>query len=123
MKNKRLVIGIGTFLLAASLFTTGCGKEVKLSSKAVVGLEDGEVTVNDFYKEIKKDNIARLIDMIDHKILDEKYKKTDEEDEEVKKQIDSIKEYYKDETTFNQIMSIKSDKKVKAINININYKK
>ncbi len=27
------------------------------------------------------------------------------------------------ETTFNQIMSIKSDKKVKAINININYKK
>ena len=105
MKNKRLVIGIGTFLLAASLFTTGCGKEVKLSSKAVVGLEDGEVTVNDFYKEIKKDNIARLIDMIDHKILDEKYKKTDEEDEEVKKQIDSIKEYYKDETTFNQIIS------------------
>ena len=89
MKNKKIVIGMGTFLLVASLFTTGCGKEVKLSSKAVVGIENGEVTVNDFYKEIKKDNISRLIDMIDHKILDEKYKKSSEEDEEVKKQITS----------------------------------
>lgn len=104
MKNKKVVIGIGSFLLIASLFTTGCGKEVKLSSKAIVGLEDGEVTVNDFYKEIKKDNISRLIDMVDHKILDEKYKKTDEEDEEVKKQIDSIKQYYTDEDTFNQVI-------------------
>lgn len=104
MKNKKVVIGIGSFLLIASLFTTGCGKEVKLSSKAIVGLEDGEVTVNDFYKEIKNDNISRLIDMIDHKILDEKYKKTDEEDEEVKKQIDSIKQYYTDEDTFNQVI-------------------
>ena len=42
--------------------------------------------------------------MIDHKILDEKYKKTKEEDEEVKKQIDSIKEYYKEEDTFNQVI-------------------
>lgn len=104
MKNKKIVIGMGTFLLVASLFTTGCGKEVKLSSKAVVGIENGEVTVNDFYKEIKKDNISRLIDMIDHKILDEKYKKTKEEDEEVNKQIDSIKEYYKEEDTFNQVI-------------------
>lgn len=104
MKNKKIVIGMGTFLLVASLFTTGCGKEVKLSSKAVVGIENGEVTVNDFYKEIKKDNISRLIDMIDHKILDEKYKKSSEEDEEVKKQIDSIKEYYKEEDAFNQVI-------------------
>lgn len=104
MKNKKIVLGMGTFLLVASLFTTGCGKEVKLSSKAIVGIEDGEVTVNDFYKEIKKDNISKLIDMIDHKILDKKYEKTTEEDEEVKKQIDSIKEYYKEEDAFNQVI-------------------
>ena len=104
MKNNKIVLGMGTFLLVASLFTTGCGKEVKLSSKAIVGIENAEVTVNDFYKEIKKDNISKLIDMIDHKILDEKYKKTKEEDEEVKKQIDSIKEYYKEEDTFNQVI-------------------
>lgn len=104
MKNNKIITGMGTFLLVASLFTTGCGKEVKLSSKAVVGIESAEVTVNDFYKEIKKDNISRLIDMIDHKILDEKYKKTKEEDEEVKKQIDSIKEYYTEEDTFNQVI-------------------
>lgn len=104
MKNKKIVLGMGTFLLVASLFTTGCGKEVNLSSKAIVGIEDGEVTVNDFYKEIKKDNISKLIDMIDHKILDKKYEKTTEEDEEVKKQIDSIKKYYTEEDTFNQVI-------------------
>ena len=41
MKNNKVIIGLSSFLLIASLFTTGCGKEVKLSSKAVVGFEDG----------------------------------------------------------------------------------
>ena len=104
MKNNKVILGVGSFLIIASLFTTGCGKEVKLSSKAVVGFEDGEVTVNDYYKEIKTSNISKLIDMLDHKILDEKYAKTDKEDEEVKKQIDSIKSYYSDEDTFNKVI-------------------
>lgn len=104
MKNRKIVLGIGSLLLITSLFTTGCGKEVKISSKAIVGLEDGEVTANDFYKEIKENNISRLIDMIDHKILDEKYKKSEEEDEEVKKQIDSIKQYYTNESDFIQVI-------------------
>ncbi len=104
MKNNKVILGVGSFLLIASLFTTGCGKEVKLSSKAVVGLEDGEVTVNEFYKEIKADNISKLIDMIDHKVLDEAYKKTEEEDKEVKKQIDNMKDYYPTEDTFKKVI-------------------
>lgn len=104
MKNNKVILGVGSFLLIASLFTTGCGKEVKLSSKAAVGFEDGEITVNDYYKEIKTDNISKLVDMIDHKLLDEKYPKTDEEDEEVNKQINSIKEYYTDTDTFNKVI-------------------
>ncbi len=103
MKNKA-ILKISAFLLVASLLATGCGKEVKVSSKAVVGLEDGEITANEYYKEIKADNIADLIDMIDHKILDEKYKKTDEEDEDVKKQIDQIKQYYSDEAQYKQVL-------------------
>ncbi len=105
MKKNKLVLEISSLLLATSLLTTGCGKEVKLSSKAVVGFEDGEISVNDHYKSIKEDNISKLVDQIDHSILDKKYKRNDEEDEEVKKQIDSIKEYYTDEDTFNQVIS------------------
>lgn len=104
MKNKKIILGVSSFLLLTSLLTTGCGKEVKLNSKAVVGFKDGEISVNDFYKEIKADSISTLLDMIDHKILDEKYKKTKEEDEDVKKQIDQIKEYYTDEAQFKQVI-------------------
>ena len=54
MKNKKIFI-ILSLVLVISLVTTGCGKEVKLSSKAVVGFEDSEITVNDYYKSIKED--------------------------------------------------------------------
>lgn len=105
MKNKKLIIGIGSFLVIASLLTTGCGKEVKISKKAVVGFEDGEITANDYYKEIKTTNISKLVDMIDLKLFKDKYPSTDEEDKDVKDQIDQIKSYYSDESTFNQVIA------------------
>jgi len=104
MKSNKFLLGVGSLLLATSLLTTGCGKEVKLSSKAVVGFEDSEITVNDYYKSIKEDNISKLLDQIDHQLLDKKYKKTSEETEDVEKQISSIKEYYTDENQFNQVI-------------------
>lgn len=105
MKNKRLIIGVGSFLVIASLLTTGCGKEVNISKKAVVGFEDGEITANDYYKEIKTTNISKLVDMIDLKLFKDKYPATEEEDEDVKNQIDQIKSYYSDESTFNQVIA------------------
>ena len=104
MKNKKIILGLSALMITASLFTTGCGKKVEISKKAVVGFEEGEIKANDFYKEIKADNISRLIDLIDHKLLDEKFKTDDEENESVKKQIDSIKSYYSDESQFNQVI-------------------
>ena len=104
MKNKKIILGLSALMITASLFTTGCGKKVEISKKAVVGFEEGEIKANDFYKEIKADNISRLIDLIDHKLLDEKFKTDKEEDESVKKQIDSIKSYYTDESQFNQVI-------------------
>ena len=104
MKNKKIILGLSALLITASLFTTGCGKEVEISKKAVVGFEEGEIKANDFYKEIKADNISKLIDLIDHKLLDEKFKTDDKEDENVKKQIDSIKSYYTEESQFNQVI-------------------
>lgn len=105
MKNKKIVLGVSAFLLVASLFTTGCGKEVKLSSKAAVGFEDGEISVNDYYKSIKEDNISKLVDLIDHKLLDEKYPATDEENDDVKKQIDNIKNMYSTTELFEQVIA------------------
>lgn len=104
MKKNNVILGLSAFLLIASLFTTGCGKEVKISKKAVVGFENGEISANDYYKEIKEDNISRIIDMIDHNLLDEKYKKTDEEDKDVKKQIDNLKSTYSDGPAFKQVI-------------------
>ena len=104
MKNKKIILGLSALMITASLFTTGCGKKVEISKKAVVGFEEGEIKANDFYKDIKTDNISRLIDLIDHKLLDEKYKTDKEEDESVKKQIDSIKSYYSEENQFNQVI-------------------
>lgn len=104
MKNKKIILGLSALMITASLFTTGCGKKVEISKKAVVGFEEGEIKANDFYKDIKADNISRLIDLIDHKLLDEKFKTDKEEDESVKKQIDSIKSYYTDESQFNQVI-------------------
>ena len=105
MKNKKLIIGVGSFLVIASLLTTGCGKEVNISKKAVVGFEDGEITANDFYKEIKTTNISKLVDMIDLKLFKDKYPATEEEDKDVQDQIDQIKNYYSDESTFKQVIA------------------
>lgn len=104
MKNKKIILGVSSFFLIASLLTTGCGKEVNLSSKAVVGFEDGEISINDYYKEISENNISILVDMIDHKLFDEKYKSDKDEDENVQGQIDQIKEYYPDEDSFAQVI-------------------
>lgn len=126
MKNKKLIIGIGSFLVIASLLTTGCGKEVKISKKAVVGFEDGEITANDYYKKIKTTNISKLVDMIDLKLFKDKYPSTDEEDKDVKDQIDQIKSYYSDESTFNQVIAqyfgAKDEKELEEI-LRLEYKR
>ncbi|MBR6949560.1 MAG: peptidylprolyl isomerase [Bacilli bacterium] len=126
MKNKKLIIGIGSFLVIASLLTTGCGKEVKISKKAVVGFEDGEITANDYYKEIKTTNISKLVDMIDLKLFKDKYPSTDKEDKDVKDQIDQIKSYYSDESTFNQVIAqyfgAKDEKELEEI-LRLEYKR
>jgi len=64
MKKNNVILGLSAFLLIASLFTTGCGKEVKISKKAVVGFENGEISANDYYKEII-DNYRKIKSELD----------------------------------------------------------
>src|SRR5699024_1869859 len=57
-----------------------------------------------YYNEIKKSNISKLVDMIDHQLFDKKYESNDDEDQAVEEQINQLKENYSDETTFQSVI-------------------
>ena len=91
---KKLVVS----MLLVVLLLTGCASNAKLSNgeEKVVDLTVGAISVDDLYKEMKsKYALNILINMVDTKILDQKYKEDDEE----KKYIESMKNqaemYYK----------------------------
>ena len=91
MKNKKTILFLAA-ILVVGLFTTGCGKEieVKNGSKVAVSTKTQKYTATEYYNKIKEDNISTLIDLIDHDLLDKEYKTTDEETEEIDKQINQI---------------------------------
>jgi len=84
-------------------FAAGCGKIPTLSNgeEAVVSFtnKDNGISVNELYQDIKnKYALSSLIDMIDKKILTEKYasKKADAE-KDADSQLETIKKYYVDD--------------------------
>ena len=106
MKNKKILLGITT-VLAVSLITTGCGKEieVKNGSKVAISIKGDKFTATEYYNKIKESNISTLVDMIDHSILDKKYKETDDEKKYIENQINQIKNYYgSDENTYKSMI-------------------
>lgn len=110
MKRKSLIIMI-SILAITTICTTGCGKkEVKVNGTAV-SVDAGKIKSNEYYEMIKETNISRLVDEIDKKILEKKYKENDEEKKSIDDQIEqlksSVKQYYgnEDEETFNNIIS------------------
>lgn len=106
MKKKKTLLFLSLLLIVAFI-TTGCGKETDLKNgaKVAVSVDSGKFTASEYYDEIKTDNISKLVNMIDKSIFEKKYKKSDEEDEAVKKQINQIKQYYgKDESTYKNVL-------------------
>ena len=106
MKKNKKILCLGT-LLVISLLTCGCGKEieVKNGSKVAISAKGTKITATEYYNKIKEENIATLIDMIDHDLFDEKYKDNKEEDQKVKEQIENIKSYYgNDPETYKQFL-------------------
>lgn len=103
MKKK---LGISICLISALVLTvTGCGKKAELdNNKTAVSLKGIKITATDYYNEIKKSNISKLVDMIDHQLFDEKYESNDEEDQAVEKQINQLKQSYSDDTTFQSVI-------------------
>lgn len=109
MKKNKKVIYLG-LVLVLSLMVTGCGKSAKLKdNNTAVSLKGGKITANNYYEELKKDSdsIQKLVNMIDHKLLDKKYPSDSEEESSINSQIENIKSYYKDnEATY--LATIKS---------------
>ncbi len=103
MKKK---LGISICLISALVLTvTGCGKKAELdNNKTAVSLKGIKITATDYYNEIKKSNISKLVDMIDHQLFDEKYESNDEEDQAVEEQINQLKQSYSDDTTFQSVI-------------------
>lgn len=128
MKNNKMIKCLSA-LLVISLLTCGCGKEieVKNGSKVAVSAKGSKITATEYYEKIKADNIAELVDMIDHDLFDEKYKKNTEEDTKVKEQINSIKSYYgSDPTTYEKVLrqyfGVESEKELEE-NLRLEYKR
>ena len=85
MKKKLIVLALCTLLIS------GCGSKIpKLSNgdEAVVTLKDGEmISANDLYNELKDDYaLEALVNMVDKKILEDKY---GDQVEDIKKSTDS----------------------------------
>lgn len=106
MKNKKLILTLSS-LAIVSLILTGCGKkaELKDGAEVAVSVKGSKITATDYYNEIKNNNIATLIDMIDHDLLDKAFPTDDEEDKAIENQISQMKKNYgSDEATYKSIL-------------------
>ena len=102
MNKKKIILCLSALAIVGTI-TTGCGKQAKLKTdeNTVVSFKKGKITANDLYKELKKESIEKLINMIDHKLFDKKYPSDDTEEKQVENQLKQIKTYYgSDESTY-----------------------
>ena len=129
MKNRKKVIYL-TLVLATSLLITGCGKKAELKdNNTAVSLKSGKITANDYYEELKKDadSIEKLVNMIDHKLLDKKYPSDSEEESSINSQIENIKSYYKDDeatylSTIKSYFGVNSEDELRKV-LSLEYKR
>ena len=127
MKNKKIILCI-CCILAISFFATGCKKEAKLKNGSEIAVElDGvKITAAQYYEKIKEKNVSTLVDMIDKKLLEKDYPKTEEEDKKVEEQIAQLKESYPDENTFtsllNQYFGVTTEKELEEV-LRLEYKR
>lgn len=128
MNKKKTVITTMVILSAVTLIT-GCGKNAKLKTdeETVVAIKGSKITANTLYKELKKNSIEKLIDMIDHKILDKKYPSDDKEEKSIEEQITQLKSYYGDnednyKAALKSYFGVEDEKELKA-RLSLEYKR
>ena len=97
MKKKMIVLGLCTFIVC------GCGKTIPTlenGQEAVVRFENGQmISINDLYNDLKNNYaLESLINLVDKKILEEKYKdRLDSANEYAEATMKSLKENYGDD--------------------------
>lgn len=116
-------------LLVLITLTTGCGKkaELKDGSDVAVSVKGGKISAAEYYESIKEDNISKIIETIDHKLFDKKYKTDDDEEKEVNDQIEQIKTNYgSNEDTYKsflrQYFGVETEKELKEV-LSLEYKR
>lgn len=98
---KKLLIS----MLVVLICVTGCGKVPKLENgqDAVVTLKGKDISVDSLYNEIKdKYALSVLLDMMDKQILNDKYKDTDEQKDDIEAQISAWISQFGNESTLLQ---------------------
>ena len=99
--NKNIIKSV-VAILCLSLIVTGCGKaKLKDGKEAAVSINRTKISADSYYSEIKKENVSKLVDMIDKKLFENKYPTNGEENKYVEEQIKQIKaNYSNDEKAF-----------------------
>lgn len=127
MKKNKLMLSL-SLLAAITLICTGCGKkaELKDGAEVAVSVKGSKITATEYYEKIKNENIATLIDMIDHSLLDKTYQTDDEENKAIENQLSRMKKSYNDETTYlnviKQYFGVDSEKELEEL-LRLEYKK
>lgn len=127
MKKNKLMLSL-SLLAAITLICTGCGKkaELKDGAEVAVSVKGSKITATEYYEKIKNENIATLIDIIDHSLLDKTYQTDDEENKAIENQLSRMKKSYSDETTYlnviKQYFGVDSEKELEEL-LRLEYKK
>lgn len=126
--RKKLLITIN-LLLVLTLFTTGCGSaKLKNGEEKVLSFDDGKITADTLYKSLKERyGINVLINLIDHDLLDDKYKTTEEESKQIDDQINQMKQNYQDNeegfiTAIQQYFGVEDEKELRDL-LSLEYKR
>lgn len=96
--QKKKGIAFLLLIVLVCVLVTGCGKKAELEKNStVVKYKGGKIDAETLYEDLRdKYGINILIDMIDHNILDKKYKTTDDETKYIDNQISQMKSQYGD---------------------------
>ena len=123
------IIKITTCIFVVCLLVTACGNKANLKdNNTIVKTDEGKISADDFYQEMKdKYGVSLLIDMIDHKILDKKYKTDKEEETSIDSQIEQMKsQYNNDEEAFKaaitQYLGVKDEEELRSM-LSLEYKR
>lgn len=95
--RKKLLLPIN-LLLILTVFTVGCtNAKLKNGEEKVLSFDDGKITADTLYKSLKdKYGINVLMNLMDHEILDDKFKTSEEENKQIDDQINQMKQNYQD---------------------------